>query len=162
LNKYPCHARVYIYTCLVNSPRERVQTSFHSITSKQCLEFVHSMYSTVGYQSRCRFQNRSEKTFKTANVESLPRPQKLVFSHESFNKAILYVNYMYAKFQGQKIHWQKVIQNLPTLVDVEKFSLMPTLTTSQISNYLFFAIKFLEQKHLYVNNIWQIFKGQKN
>jgi hypothetical protein len=44
--------------------------------------------STVGYQSKCRFQNCSEKTFKTANFESLPRAQKLVFSHESFTKAL--------------------------------------------------------------------------
>jgi hypothetical protein len=43
---------------------------------------------TVGYQSKCRFQNRSEKTFKSANFESLPRAQKLVFSHESFTKAL--------------------------------------------------------------------------
>jgi hypothetical protein len=61
---------------------------------------------------------------------------------------------MYAKFKDQKIHWQKVIQNLPTLVAVEKFSLLPTLTTSQILKYLFFAMKFLERKTLYVNNIW--------
>jgi hypothetical protein len=60
---------------------------------------------------------------------------------------------MYAKFQDQKIHRQKVIQNLPTLVAVEKFSLLPTLTTSQILKYLFFSMKFLERKPLYVNNI---------
>jgi hypothetical protein len=61
---------------------------------------------------------------------------------------------MYAKFQGQQIHQQKVIQNLTTLVAVEIFSLLPTLTTSQILIFFFFfAIKFLEQKLLYVNNI---------
>ena len=59
---------------------------------------------------------------------------------------------MYAKFQGQKIHQKKVIQNLPTLVAVEMFSLLPTLTASQRLNF-FFAIKILEQKPLYVNNI---------
>ena len=57
---------------------------------------------------------------------------------------------MYAKFQGQKIHRKKVIQNLPTLVAVEIFSL---LTASQRLNFIFFAMKFLEQKPLYVNNI---------
>jgi hypothetical protein len=67
---------------------------------------------------------------------------------------------MYAKFQGQKIHQQKVIQNLPTLVVVEKFSLLPTLTASQSFNYSFLAMKFLEQKPLYVNNIWSKFQGQ--
>jgi hypothetical protein len=60
---------------------------------------------------------------------------------------------MYAKFQGQKIHQKKVIQNLPTLVAVEIFSLLPTLTASQRLNFFFFAMKFLEQKPLYVNNI---------
>jgi hypothetical protein len=48
----------------------------------------------VGYQSKCRFQNRSEKTFKTANFESLPRAQKLVIFHESFTKA-LSLSYLY-------------------------------------------------------------------
>ena len=43
---------------------------------------------TVGYQSKCRFRNRSEKNFKTANFESLPRAQNLVFSHEIFTKAL--------------------------------------------------------------------------
>jgi hypothetical protein len=42
---------------------------------------------------------------------------------------------MYAKFQGQKIHQKKVIQNLPTLVAVEIFSLLPTLTASQRLNF---------------------------
>ena len=61
---------------------------------------------------------------------------------------------MYAKFQGQKIHQKKVIQNLPTLVAVEIFSLLPTLTASQRLNFLFFLVmKSLEQKPLYVNNI---------
>jgi hypothetical protein len=60
---------------------------------------------------------------------------------------------MYAKFQDQKIHSQKVIQNLPTLVAVEIFSLLPTLTTSQILKYLFFSMKFLKQKPLYVNKM---------
>lgn len=52
---------------------------------------------------------------------------------------------MYAKFQGQKIHQKKVIQNLPTLVAVEIFSLLPTLTASQRLNFFFFAMKFLER-----------------
>ena len=60
---------------------------------------------------------------------------------------------MYAKYQGQKIHRKNVIQNLPTLVAVEMFSLLPTLIASQRLNYYFFAVKFLEQKPLYVNNI---------
>ena len=60
---------------------------------------------------------------------------------------------MYAKFQGQKIHRKKVIQNLPTLVAVEIFSLLPTLTASQRLNFIFFAMKFLEKKPLYVNDI---------
>jgi len=59
---------------------------------------------------------------------------------------------MYDKFQGQKVHREKVIQNLPTLVAVEFFSLLPTLPASQRFNF-FFAMKFLEQKPLYVNNI---------
>jgi hypothetical protein len=44
----------------------------------------------------------------------------------------IYDNHDHAKFQGQKIHPKIIIQNLPTLVaDVESFSLLPTLTTSQ-------------------------------
>jgi hypothetical protein len=108
----------------------------------------------VGYQSKCRFQNRSEKTFKTANFESLPRAQKLVFSHESFTKE-LFLSYLYVcQISRPKDTLTKSYSNLPTLVAVENFSLLPTLTTSQILKYLFFAMKFLEQKPLYVNNIW--------
>jgi hypothetical protein len=44
---------------------------------------------------------------------------------------------MFAKFQGQKIHRQKIILNLPTLVAVENVSLLPTLTTSQSLNFCF-------------------------
>jgi hypothetical protein len=50
---------------------------------------------------------------------------------------------MYVKFQGQNIHQQKAIQNLPTLVAVENVSLLPTLTASQSLNFIFFAMKFL-------------------
>jgi hypothetical protein len=60
---------------------------------------------------------------------------------------------MHTKFQGQMMYWQKVIQNLPTLVAVEMFSLLPTLTTFQSLKYFSFAMKFLEQKPLYVSNI---------
>ena len=45
-------------------------------------------YCTVGYQSKCRFRIRSEKNFNTANFESLPRAQKLVFYHEIFTKEL--------------------------------------------------------------------------
>jgi len=38
---------------------------------------------------------------------------------------------MCTKFQGQKIHQKKDIQNLPTCVVVKKISLLPTLTASQ-------------------------------
>jgi hypothetical protein len=58
---------------------------------------------------------------------------------------------MCGKFQGQKIHRQKVIQNLPTLVVVEKFSLLPTLTASQSLIYSFFAMEFLEKKNLFMS-----------
>jgi hypothetical protein len=50
---------------------------------------------------------------------------------------------MYAKFQGQKIHQKKVIQNLPTLVAVEIFSLLPTLTASQRLIFFFFCHEIL-------------------
>jgi hypothetical protein len=58
------------------------------------------------------------------------------------------------------MHWQKVIQNLPTLVVVEKFSLLPTLTASQSLNYYFLAMKFLERKPFCVNNTWYKFQDQ--
>jgi hypothetical protein len=67
---------------------------------------------------------------------------------------------VYTKFQGQMMHQKNVIQNLPTLVDVENFSLLPTLTASQSLKYCLFSIKFLEQKYLCVNKIWYKFQGQ--
>jgi len=51
----------------------------------------------------------------------------------------LYVNNTCTKFQSQKIHQNKVIQNLPTWVVVENFSLLPTLTTSQGLKKMFFC-----------------------
>jgi hypothetical protein len=67
----------------------------------------------------------------------------------------LYDNNNHAKFQGQKIHEKKVIQNLPTLVVVvESFSLLPFLIASQRLNYFSFAMKFFGKKPLHVGNIW--------
>ena len=54
---------------------------------------------------------------------------------------------MYAIFEGQKIYQKKVIQNLPTLVAVEIFSLLPTLIASQRLNYYFFCHEILGTKN---------------
>jgi len=43
----------------------------------------------------------------------------------------LYVNYICAKFQGQKVYTKKDVRNLPTCIAVRKISLLPTLTPSQ-------------------------------
>jgi hypothetical protein len=54
---------------------------------------------------------------------------KFMAQHEKYDKN------NHAKFQGQKIHQNKVINNLPTLVAVvECFSLLPSLTASQRLN----------------------------
>jgi hypothetical protein len=67
-----------------------------------------------------------------------------------------------AKFQGQKIHEKKVIQNLPTLVVVvESFSLLPTLTTSQRLHYFLFAMKFLEKNIFMLLTYGKNFKAKK-
>ena len=50
----------------------------------------------MGYQTKFRFRNRSEKNFKTANFESLPRAQKLVFSQKKFTEA-LSLSYLYIR-----------------------------------------------------------------
>jgi len=71
-----------------------------------------------------------------------------------FSQHRLYVNNTSTKFQGQNIHQKKDIQNLPTCVVVKKISLLPTLSPSQGLKFLFFAMKFLEQQVLYVNNIF--------
>jgi hypothetical protein len=100
---------------------------------------------------------------KISRLPTLKASQELknwYFPTTLLPKHYLEVNYMFTKFQGQKIHQQKVIQNLPTLVDVENFSLLPTLTASQSLNYYFFVIKFLEQKPLNVNNIQYKFQCQ--
>jgi len=68
---------------------------------------------------------------------------------------------MYAKFQGHKIHQQKVIQNLPTLVAVEIFSQLPTLTASQSLNYYFLDMKNLKKKIFIFITYFKIFKAKK-
>jgi len=50
---------------------------------------------------------------------------------------------MRAKFQGQKIHTEKDIQNLPTFVALRIHFNIPTLTPSQGLNFLLFTMKFL-------------------
>jgi len=62
----------------------------------------------------------------------------------------LYDNNNHAKFQGQKIHGKKVIQNLPTLVVVvESFSLLPIDNLSKIE--LFFVChEILGKKNLFM------------
>ena len=58
------------------------------------------------------------------------------------------------------MHRQKVIQNLPTLVAVEMFSLLPTLTASQSLNYFFFAMKFLEKNLFMLLTYGKTFKAK--
>jgi hypothetical protein len=85
-----------------------------------------------------------ENHFIATNFDTLPTVEILFIYHESFGIAL----------SGHKIHPKKIIQNLPTLVVVvESFSLLPSLAASQRLN-LFFSMKFLEQKPLYLNNIW--------
>jgi len=55
----------------------------------------------------------------------------------------LYDNNMCTKFQVQKIHYKKDIQNLPTCVAVRNISLLPTLTASQGLNFLFSSMEIL-------------------
>jgi len=76
------------------------------------------------------------------------------FTRKFLSQHHLYVNNTYTKFQGQKIHQKKDIQNLPRCVAVKKISLLPTLIASQ-------GLKFLENQVLYVNNIFSKFQGQK-
>jgi len=57
----------------------------------------------------------------------------------------LYGNNTCIKFQGQKIHQKKDIQNLPTRVAVRKFSLLSNLTPSQRLKF-FFPWKFWNNK----------------
>jgi len=73
----------------------------------------------------------------------------------------IYVNNTWSKFQGQKIHHLKVIQNLPTWIVVEFFSLLPTFTASQGLEFFFFAMKFFEQKLIYDFNTLSKFQVQK-
>jgi len=72
----------------------------------------------------------------------------------------LYVNNTWTKFKGKKFY-QKKFQNLLTCVVVKCFSLLSTLTTSQRLNSSSFAMKLLEQKLCYVNNILSRIQGQK-
>jgi len=72
----------------------------------------------------------------------------------------LYVNNTFVKFWGQKIHQKNVIQNLPTWVAEENFSLLPTLIAFQGLKKKI-AMNFLEQKLFYVNKICSKFQGPK-
>jgi len=81
------------------------------------------------------------------------------FTMNFFPRHHLYVNNRYTKIQCQNIYQKKDIRNLLTCVVVKCFSLLPTLTTSQRSNY-FFAIKIFKQKLLYINNMCSKFQGQ--
>jgi hypothetical protein len=98
------------------------------------------MHPTLHEGSIVQWGTNQNVVFKIA-VRKLSRLPTLKASRELTNwyfptkilpKHYLQVSYMLAKFQDQKIHRKKVIQNLPTLVAVENFSLLPTLTTSQI------------------------------
>jgi len=68
---------------------------------------------------------------------------------------------MCAKYQGQKIHRKKDIQNLTTRVVLRKFSLLSTLTPSQGLTKKNFAMKFLSRNNLYVDNMCFKFQVQK-
>jgi len=55
----------------------------------------------------------------------------------------IYINYMCAKFQGQKIHTEKDTRNLPTSIAMRKISLLPTFTPFQGMKNCFFAMEIL-------------------
>jgi hypothetical protein len=78
-------------------------------------EYVNAR-CTVGYQSKCRFRSRGEKNSRLPILKASRELKNWYFPTKFLPKNYLQVNYMYANFEGQKIHRQKVIQNLPTLV----------------------------------------------
>jgi hypothetical protein len=65
------------------------------------------------------------------------------------------------KFQGQKSHIKKAIQNLPTCVAMRNLFTMPTLTPSQGLIFYLFTMTYFSQDHLYANNMCAKFEGQK-
>jgi len=83
------------------------------------------------------------------------------FTMKLLSQHHLYFNNTCTKFEGQNFHQKKDIQNLPTCVAVNFFSMLPTLIASQGLKKTNFAMKFLEQEVLYVNNIFSKFQCQK-
>ncbi len=65
------------------------------------------------------------------------------------------------KFQGQKSHIKKNIQDLPTCVAMRNHFTIANFDTLPKAEFFLFTMKFLEQKLLYVNNIFFKFQGQK-
>ncbi len=68
---------------------------------------------------------------------------------------------MCEKFQGQKDHTKKNIQNLPTCVPMKKISLLSTLNPSQGFKVWVFAMKFFSRDHHYIDNMYAKFQVQK-
>jgi hypothetical protein len=96
------------------------------------------MYS--GVPIKMSFSKSQWETFQDGQLWKPPESSKICIFPQCFYESIIFkLIHMYTKFQGQKMHSQKVTQNLPTLVDVEKFSLLPTLIASQSLSFFFFC-----------------------
>jgi hypothetical protein len=122
----------------------------------QARVFLLSRYKEVqwGTNQNVVFEIAMRKLSRLPTLKASRELKNWYFPSKFSAKHYLLVSYMHTKFQGQMIYQKKVIQNLPTLVAVEMFSLLPTLTTFQSLKYFSFAMKFLEKKPLYVSNIW--------
>jgi len=100
--------------------------------------------------------------FIATNFDTPKRLRNCLFTIKILAQHDLHDKNNNAKFQGQKIHQNKVIQNLPTLVVVvEKFSLLPTLTASQRLNYFSFSMKFSEKTLFMLITYCKNFKAKK-
>jgi hypothetical protein len=107
----------------------------------------------MGYQSKCRFRNCSEKIFKTANFESLSRAQILVFSHKTFAKALSLSQLYVRQISRPKDPPTKSYSKSTNIGSCGEFFTAANFDSLPKFKFFFFAMKFLEQRPLYVNKI---------
>jgi len=129
----------------------------------KCTQFVQKAFTDVRWGSNqnvvSEFVVREISMLLT--LKASREIKNWYFTMKILPQNLLYDNKYVYRISRPKDLLEKDIRNLLTCVVGKCFSLLPNLTNFQKLNCFFFAMKFLEKKLLYVNNICSKFQGQK-
>jgi len=115
----------------------------------------------VGGQSKWRFEFTLIEISVLPTLTTSQELKNWYFTMKFLSHHHVYVNNTCTKFQGQKIHPKKDVQNLPTCVVVKQFHYCQLWHPPKGWKIAYLLWLFFMQDHFYVNNISAKLRGQK-